>query len=799
MKKSIVTILIIGLLSVTLLTGYTYPVYNGLGNVYSESEVTIAPEVVYSEKLANNATNGIQRVYTVEADLLNSVVKPYVYSGEVTSKYNLSSAVNYAKQEGYQVVAAINGDLYDTSSGTPKGPVIHNGYLLTGGYSPEHVIAFGQNGAAYLSYASITYTMKYKRYNYTDAPVVDEQGNAGTEVTTQTTISDETANIDYFNVPHGGANGLHLYNRHNGATTRTTGSCVEVLLTVINGSVNLKIGETVTAKVDGVYTNSKNTAIGENQLVLSTKSGSATYSELWNMVPGSEVEITIGQTGGHTLDQATEAVGVYHVLANNGAVTTTDKTVNPRTCIGIKSDGSVILYVVDGRQTNSKGMNAVDVANYLVSKGCTAVVNMDGGGSTTMFARKTPGISDEASIVNTVSDGSMRNVANALLLVYSQQGTSAPAHLAVYPSTALLMPGASQKLETYAVNSLYESTSMPSSAAYTVSDGMGTVSDGVFTAGSNTGNAVITASASGVSGSTTLKIVDDFTYSISSTSLAVTPGQVVDLNVVNAKYGHANVIVADNLFTWECDSAIGTVDQNGVFTASSTAKGKSGYVTVKLNSQSVQVPVTVGSGFTDINNHWAQEYILDLADAGIIAGVTETTFEPNGSLTRAQVLVMLSKLAGADTSSYTSSAFTDVKSGDWYFAYVNWGVENKIVSGMGDGTFAPNAPVTREQMCVMMDQFANHIGLVLTGSDQELSFNDNDKMSTWALTSIKRMVDGQIMTGKPGNLFDPAGTATRGEAARIIYVVKGLYEGQKSQNQTQPEKTDNIEDLDLGI
>lgn len=803
MKKKTTAAWLSAFLAVICLTGFTFPSYPGLGEVHYQSQRDIGPGAVYTQIIADNASaGGVERVYTVEASLANQILRPYVFNGEVRGKYALGSMINWAKEEGYQVLAAINGDLYDTASGTPKGPVIHSGILMTGGYAPENSIAFSQSGAAYLSYSGIQYTMRFQKYQYTDTVeeqkdengniMLDENGNPLTQTTTEATITEQTRSIDFFNVPHGGANGLHLYNRHYASSTKTSGSCVEVILTVPDVSVaNLQVGQTIRAQVTEVRTGVNNTPIADNQLVLSANSNSSSYSDLWNMVTGSEVEIQVSPAEGSMLDQAVESIGVYHVIARDGAVVTTDKTVNPRTCIGIKENGDIILYVVDGRQSgHSKGMNAVDIANYLLSLGCVSAVNLDGGGSTTMYARSTPGISDEAGLVNSVSDGSQRSVTNGLMLVYSPDQDMTPAHLCLYPADSLMMPGASQQLEVYAVNKNYEkTTALSGKIDYSVTEGMGTVdSQSVFTAGTTPGEAVISASVGEVSGSTTVKIVDDLTFSTNYAALTLDPGEVVDVNVTNPRYGHAQVAAEDRLFTWRCDPQIGTIDQNGVFTASSTARGEMGTITVSFGSASVPISVTVGepAGFTDIDGHWAKEYILSLADQGIISGVTATRFAPDEGLTRAQFLVLLSKLdQNSDPSLAPASGFTDVKDSDWFSDYVNWGVSKGIVSGMGDGTFAPDQKVTREQMCVMLDKFMPVLGISYEQQSQSLSFGDSGKVSSWALEAVTKIVSEGIMTGKPDNLFDPQGTATRAEAARIIYVVKALYEYQMTDGEEE--------------
>lgn len=790
-------ILTAALLMVSMFAGTVFAgTLPGIGEVYYDSQTTIGPDTEYSEKVASNsAAGGIEHIYTVEANLVNGILKPYVFSGEIRGKYNLGSMIDWVEQEGYQVLAAINGDLYDTSSGTPRGPVIHSGILLGGGYAPEYSIAFTQSGKGYLSYSGIHYVMNYQKYNYVDEstpkldengnPVLDEEGNPVMDTVTTSYITDETRNIDFFNVPHGGANGLHLYNRHYSSTTKTSGSCVEVILTVPDVNVaNLKIGETITAVVEEVKTDTSSTPIGDNQLVLSTKSGSASYSELWNMVPGSEVTITVTAAEGSLLDQAVESIGVYHILAQDGVVTTTDKTINPRTCIGIKPDGKIILYVVDGRQSShSKGMNGVDIATYLVSLGCETVVNMDGGGSTTMFARNEPGKKDDASLVNSVSEGSMRSLANGLMLVYTPDHNMTPAHLSVLPSLTLMMPGASQPLDVYALNANYEKTTeLSGKIEYSVSDELGTVNhQSTFIAGGTPGEATITAAVGDVTGTAKVQIINDFTFSTNISSLNAEPGTVHDINVVNPKYGYADVVVEERLFQWRCDANIGTIDGNGVFYASADAKGETGNITVSSGVRTVTIPVTVGKEvyFSDIVDHWAYDYIVELAKEGVISGVTETTFEPDSGLTRAQMLVLLSKLNGnVDVSTAQPGTFRDVLPNDWHFYYVYWGVESGIVSGMGDGSFAPDAPVTREQMTVMLNNFAQNFEIRFEAAPKELTFSDNHLMGDWAKPSIQRIVNEGIMSGKPGNIFDPQGMATRAEAARIIYVVKEIYEFQ---------------------
>ena len=157
-RKFKASALIMVMLAGTFLTGFTYQ--QGIGNVYYETESEIYTNTTYHKQLGGNSSNGIQRAYFVKADTQNTDLKPYVFEGEVTGNYTMSTMVNTLENQGYNVVAGINGDVYDTATGTPKGLVIHDGKILTSGYAPEYVISFDEFGAASLQWVELEYTLK---------------------------------------------------------------------------------------------------------------------------------------------------------------------------------------------------------------------------------------------------------------------------------------------------------------------------------------------------------------------------------------------------------------------------------------------------------------------------------------------------------------------------------------------------------------------------------------------------------------------------------------------------------------
>lgn len=164
--------------------------------------------------------------------------------------------------------------------------------------------------------------------------------------------------------------------------------------------------------------------------------------------------------------------------------------------------------------------------------------------------------------------------------------------------------------------------------------------------------------------------------------------------------------------------------------------------------------------FTDIANHWAKNDIEFVATRGLLAGTAANTFSPNTSMTRGMFVTALGRLAGADVSSYKKSSFTDVKANDYYMGYVEWANSKGIIKGTSTTTFAPDQAVTREEMAVMMANYAKAMGYTMPSSNQEIAFADSSNISTWAKEAVKSMQMAGIISGKDNNHFDPKGTAT---------------------------------------
>ncbi len=781
--KKQIALLLVAVMALCSLSGFTY--YNGLGTAYYDARSEIFDDVTFGELIAAHNTNGIEHAYYVEANPTKGEIIPIVYNGEVRSTYTLASMIQYAEKQGFKVVAGINGDIFDMSSGTPKGLTIHQGNIVTSGYAPDRVMAFDADGSASIEKVSLAYTLK-GTVGYMQ-PVVKEQADpdssqtaddstAPAEQPQQEYVTNEiTKNIDFFNVPFGAAKGLHLFNRHYASSTKTSGQNAEVVVEC--SDIQLQVNKTIKGIIKSVNANTANTPITDNTIVLSTVAGSQSYDTLASLVVGSEVEISVEDMGTGELADAQECIGIYYSLAENGRNVTVGGTLNPRSALGIKNDGSVVLFEVDGRTSASKGLGLSDLGDAMIDLGCSDAVNLDGGGSSVLYVREA-GKDLTASRKNTPSEGSERKVANAILFVYKDSGNGSFENLNLYPQLTLMMPGASAQISAYASDDKYEKVNLNKSVSYSVDSADGTIgSDGIFTASETAnGRVKIQGKAGGIAGETEVEVTKDINIIPSVYKLVTDPGKQTDINITaTAGSGGVSVPVKskDSLFTWTCDSNVGTITQEGVFTAASEHSVQNGNIYVSYNGKKITIPVQVGANitvFSDTADHWAKQYIGVLASMGIINGMGDNVFAPENPLTRAQFVALLAKMTdGYSNDAITDMGFKDVPTYEWYYGYVNWAAANGIVSGMGDGTFAPDAKITREQMGVMLCNYATYLQFVLPQNVTGITFNDSNSISPWAIDYVMTVAGAGIINGYDTGDFKPSGTAKRAEAATVIY------------------------------
>jgi hypothetical protein len=175
--------------------------------------------------------------------------------------------------------------------------------------------------------------------------------------------------------------------------------------------------------------------------------------------------------------------------------------------------------------------------------------------------------------------------------------------------------------------------------------------------------------------------------------------------------------------------------------------------------------------FTDVAaKNWFYNDVVYAVQNSLYAGTSATTFSPNDPMTRGMLVTVMHRYAGLIVPK-AANPFSDVPSGTWYTQAVIWAAENGIVGGIGGGKFAPNDNVTREQFATILYRYAkDYMGIADTGkTPAELTFADSAGVSSYAREAVKWCVANGIISGKPGNLFDPKGNATRAEVAAMIH------------------------------
>ena len=186
-------------------------------------------------------------------------------------------------------------------------------------------------------------------------------------------------------------------------------------------------------------------------------------------------------------------------------------------------------------------------------------------------------------------------------------------------------------------------------------------------------------------------------------------------------------------------------------------------------SGTITIPLVAPPLFPDVpDDHWARASILDTHERGIIHGDDAGNFNPGGMLTRAEAAVMLYRVAEEPAVTFVP-IFSDVAAGRWYSDAVTWASERGIVRGLGDGRFAPDVPITRQEMATILHRFAIYLSQnMAVSSGSTLDFPDAYQISDWASEAKHWAVYNGLFQGTDEGLLLPLGTANRAEAAVLL-------------------------------
>ena len=562
------------LLSFSLLGALTLPAAasEALGEDMSAKDTVIHQETQLSTNVFWSTAYSDLRTENLITYTPNQTVTPIVTYGDVlTDRSSVAAMAGTLETEGYRVVAGINGDFYNVSTGLPIGLVVTEGVLRSSdaGY---YAIGFRADGTAVLGKPGVKVSADL-------GYAVDDGSGSSTElIRSVAAVNKARTNSGLF---------LYTYDFNAKHTTGTTETGVNAVCTIERGE--LSIGSTVTARVDRVEETTV-TAIQPDQIVLSANANADAYytNALRNMPVGSEVTFTVTANSGW--EDVDYAVGALYCLAQDGIVTTgLAAGANPRTAVGQKADGTLVFYTIDGRKTgHSIGASLTQIGKRLLELGCETVLCLDGGGSTNL-AVTTPD-STTASIINRPSE-SNRKVTNQVFLVASDRASGDLDHFYVHAASDYVLAGSSVAVNVTGVDTNY----IPMDADYDLSASAGTLENGTLTTPASGGDVTVMASGRGSRGSTVVHAIrtpDTLTLkkgTASLTALTVAPGSKTTLTA-GAVWNHLTLAADAKAFTWSVSGDIGTVDENGVFTAAAPGSGS---LTVSAGGKSLTIPITV--------------------------------------------------------------------------------------------------------------------------------------------------------------------------------------------------------------
>ena len=172
--------------------------------------------------------------------------------------------------------------------------------------------------------------------------------------------------------------------------------------------------------------------------------------------------------------------------------------------------------------------------------------------------------------------------------------------------------------------------------------------------------------------------------------------------------------------------------------------------------------------FTDVDpDAWYHEAVDYAVVEGLMNGVGNGKFDPDGTTTRAMIVTILHRLEGTPVVNAVNP-FDDVAADQWYTDAVIWANANGIVEGYGDGMFGPADNITREQFAAILYRYANYKDYD-TGKTADLSaYEDALSISSWALDAVKWANAEALITGRTATTLVPTGNTTRAEAATIL-------------------------------
>lgn len=273
---------------------------------------------------------------------------------------------------------------------------------------------------------------------------------------------------------------------------------------------------------------------------------------------------------------------------------------------------------------------------------------------------------------------------------------------------------------------------------------------------------------------------DKVFYNVADTSIA----EIRDGQLVGKKVGTTTVTASIQPYGTIVTADVKVTSSGGSHKGSSSSKPTSTPepTTTPEPTANPSASINAADRFTDIApTDWFCEAVSIVLDKGIVSGTSDTTFEPDATLTRAMLATMLYRYAGEPTVNYAMN-YTDTEDG-WYTEAVRWASSIGVVKGFDDNTFRPDEPITREQAAAMLQRYAEFAkeSNSLWNETNILSYEDFDSISDWAIPSLQWAVGAGVMKGRTDSTINPIENITRAEIAQMLVNYMGAVENYKNE------------------
>ncbi|HIT85286.1 MAG TPA: S-layer homology domain-containing protein [Candidatus Ornithomonoglobus intestinigallinarum] len=621
---------------------------------------------VFHKTEFDGGSGGHQTEYYVEYVPNTDAVPIIAYDGSLWGQSNINDVAEVVENNGNRVVAGINGDFFSFKTGLPMGTSISGGEILSKLSEGQYGIGFRSDGTAFIDYLEIKTTAE-KDGVTADVECINKWYQAGFDT-------------------------LFMLTDDFGSSTKTEAECIFVIASPAEGTLAVDSQMTLTAEEKFEYDGEIAIPDGKYVLVIDKAFGREELKNFVNALnPGDTFTITNEAVNSEKGQWATAAEGTTStgsILLKNGEIGSGfEAGAAPRTAVGIRADGTVIMYVLDGRQEDySYGAQLTTLAKRMLELGCVDALNLDGGGSTTMGALL--GGTDSFGIMNRPSDGYPRSVANFIFLKDNRQPTGEPWLVDYTPLNDTYYLGDTAEI---VINSIYDTANYKTedtSALEITAENAEVLGDGRIYF-NQIGSAVVRMAGGIFEAEMPVTVHRQYFGDIQNHWAKSQIEAMSDAEIVNGSEENGTAV-------FRPDSQM-TRSEFAAIVSRFAMLDHSEYEAVELPFEDA-----------DAIQPWAVPYIKAVYGSGIMNGKSDDNgltlyFDPESPVTRAEAMTMLGRILSlpeADGSQFADSA--DIP--DWARDGIERLTAAGIVNGYEDNTIRPNNTITRAEGAVMMYQ-----------------------------------------------------------------------------------------------